>query len=750
MQRFVRILLFSCALLGLAGLLPGPGREAAALQPPAPLLSSYVVDNGPLRLEIAVSPPVSAPGQSLLIELTLTNHGSEAAVPEVAISIPSGLSITRHELPAGTTMNLQTNSLSWQPLLHPHGDERRLEVPARVDVADMTSPERSITAALRYGGQQESVAANFWVGLPPQASITLNPPRPAVGQPVQLIANVNGVGPLSQNWSLGDGRSLDVNNPTVVYGMSGVYEIRLQVSNPLGSAEAVKMITVVPEPAAHFTPEDMSVTINQPVVFLNQSGGQPPLRYAWDFGDGVVSTERQPVHHYTEYGVYQVRLAVENEYGRAENSVSITVGPAPVADMLIDETGRSGEPIFAQAFGDSSVQAFRWEMGDGRRHEGTQISHIYDRAGQYWVTLTAVNQYGQTQISRWVEIQSGLMRLFLPLVLVDLLDSHLLDSDQAETNPLALTDLEPAERLQPLNLPSSMTQAERLFHYINEARRLYNLPPLAYQYELSVAAQSHTQDMANARFTGHTGSDGSTPAVRLARHGYPGGYTGEATAWGMDRAIRVVQFWLDSPSHRPIILNEIATEVGVGYTVDFNAPNVWYWTAEFGSPHLSPVAIEPPAPADPVEEIAPITLVAPAPGAELQLGDDLVTFAWHWPGNLSQGRQFNLYLYERGLPRKVIGVVGHPAPDGNHTLQVRASDVTLYLGGYEWRVQLESDVEGILQESDLRPLRMGAPAATPVPTQPALPTATPTPFPPPPDQPPPPTATPLPVATPAP
>ena len=36
--------------------------------------------------------------------------------------------------------------------------------------------------------------------------------------------------------------------------------------------------------------------------------------------------------------------------------------------------------------------------------------------------------------------------------------------------------------------------------------KLYGLPPLAYVYELSVAAQAHVDDMAANDFTGHTGS----------------------------------------------------------------------------------------------------------------------------------------------------------------------------------------------------------------------------------------------------
>jgi len=31
-----------------------------------------------------------------------------------------------------------------------------------------------------------------------------------------------------------------------------------------------------------------------------------------------------------------------------------------------------------------------------------------------------------------------------------------------------------------------------------------------------------------------------------------------------------------------IILNPNATHLGVGYAANANAPNIWYWSAEFG------------------------------------------------------------------------------------------------------------------------------------------------------------------------
>ncbi|MBK8934684.1 MAG: hypothetical protein IPM76_20670 [Chloroflexi bacterium] len=41
---------------------------------------------------------------------------------------------------------------------------------------------------------------------------------------------------------------------------------------------------------------------------------------------------------------------------------------------------------------------------------------MYYMPGDYYVTLTAVNEYGRTQISRWLRVEPGVLSIFLPIV----------------------------------------------------------------------------------------------------------------------------------------------------------------------------------------------------------------------------------------------------------------------------------------------------------------------------------------------
>lgn len=693
-----------------------------------------------LQLDVSVSPPVTQPGDSLQLQAILTNLEPTSLSPEVIFHLPPGLVLENQFLPAGMTMNVKANSLHWLPVVAANGGRQQLSLALRVGTADLHEPNREMKTVLRLNGSEESVVTSFWVGIPPQVDVILAPPQVSVGQPFQLRADMSGSGPFTQVWDLGDGRTVKVNDPIVVFPAAGVYTVRLEASNPLATASRTQAIRVVPHPAAQFTMDDLTPGVGQMVTFISQSGGAGPLQYAWDFGDGVGSSEARPVYQYNAPGTYEVHLRVWNEFGESEAYWPVVVGEPPTAEMTVPESVPAGQTWQGLAFGDESVLRFEWAMGDGRYHEGAQIDHMYTQTGDYYITMIAVNDYGGTEVSRWIHVDPGLLRLYLPFIGQEgegqVVDDVLAGLDLPEV------PLDAPFVLEPIAVPPNSTMAEQLFLYINEARRQFDLPPLTNNVALNVAAQNHAGDMAAFGFTAHTGSDGSTPAERLIWHQYGGGYAGEATAWGFEFPYEAVEFWVNSPGHRRIILNRWATEVGVGFTVKYDAPNVWYWTAEFGDAFGQPDAPQ-------------LRVQSPAENTEAMVTTPLA-FAWNWPVPLAEGQRFVLYLHttqgafpvaETGEPYHGIAyqvvLTATNLHSGNHRLQVMP-------GRYQWSVALEEG--GKLVESEPATLTLlldpnaptPTPTATPVVTNTAVaPTLTPT-LVYPTATPPPPTPTPLP------
>ena len=124
--------------------------------------------------------------------------------------------------------------------------------------------------------------------------------------------------------------------------------------------------------------------------------------YYWDLGDGATSTSSNPIHQYTEPGVYPVSLTVTNADGCSDSLWMDSV-------VIVDNV----EPFFIPQVTDCSTQAvdfvnsstsvlddltYLWNFGDGNTSTDVNPSHTYATSGNYTVCLTAENSWGCDEI----------------------------------------------------------------------------------------------------------------------------------------------------------------------------------------------------------------------------------------------------------------------------------------------------------------------------------------------------------------
>jgi uncharacterized protein YkwD len=109
-------------------------------------------------------------------------------------------------------------------------------------------------------------------------------------------------------------------------------------------------------------------------------------------------------------------------------------------------------------------------------------------------------------------------------------------------------------------------------------------PPLSLAPALTRAALAHSQDMATHEFFSHTGSDGSTPGLRVTRAGYRWSMVGENVASGVRTPQEAVAGWLASPHHCANIMTAGFRQMGVAFAVNRRTGEVIYWAEEFGKP----------------------------------------------------------------------------------------------------------------------------------------------------------------------
>jgi PKD repeat protein len=125
--------------------------------------------------------------------------------------------------------------------------------------------------------------------------------------------------------------------------------------------------------------------------------------WAWDFGDGQVSTTQNPTHDFSGSGSFRVTLVVidgDANSGSKERMVTVTApgsNVAPTADFDVvcaalrcDFTNQSDDA-------DGTVAGYAWTFADGATSTDENPTHVYASAGTRNVTLTVTDNGGATK-----------------------------------------------------------------------------------------------------------------------------------------------------------------------------------------------------------------------------------------------------------------------------------------------------------------------------------------------------------------
>jgi len=143
-------------------------------------------------------------------------------------------------------------------------------------------------------------------------------------------------------WNFGDGGTSTSINPSHTYAAGGTYNVTLTVTDNLGATGSVtKPVTVAANvaPTANFT----FATDNLAASFTDSSTDSDGTiaSWAWNFGDGATSAQRNPGHAYATGGSYTVTLTVTDN-GGATNAVSKTVTVTPPAFTVTPSSSGNG------------------------------------------------------------------------------------------------------------------------------------------------------------------------------------------------------------------------------------------------------------------------------------------------------------------------------------------------------------------------------------------------------------------------
>ncbi len=196
-------------------------------------------------------------------------------------------------------------------------------------------------------------------------------------------------------WDFGNGEVSYEQNPTYTYSEEGNYEVSLTISGTECQDTKTKRVNVGnnwPPQNCHADYDWNVLEDGLTVEFFDMSVSDSITEYMWDFGDGDVSAEQNPVHTYAEEGMYFVALTIVSDECTDTRVRHIHVGegggwppqnchamffPEYISDMTIAFTDMSM----------GNIDSWFWNFGDNNTSAEQNPQHTYAEAGIYIVTL---------------------------------------------------------------------------------------------------------------------------------------------------------------------------------------------------------------------------------------------------------------------------------------------------------------------------------------------------------------------------
>ncbi len=221
---------------------------------------------------------------------------------------------------------------------------------------------------------------------------------------------------VSYKWKFGDGSISAVENPTHFYNNPGTFTVTLIATSGNGCSDSFQnLVTIYPRAIAAFSMSN--ACSNAAVGFSNASTiSQGKItEYIWDFGDGILSAEVNPVKKYSVPGKYSVKLVAVTENGcRDSFSHQLEIYPVPVAAFNFSGNLCVGSEINftdKSSISTGSIANYTWNFGDGNSSLDQHPKHAYLKEGTYEATLITLSNNGCTDTVKKLVVINSLPKL---------------------------------------------------------------------------------------------------------------------------------------------------------------------------------------------------------------------------------------------------------------------------------------------------------------------------------------------------
>jgi len=206
-------------------------------------------------------------------------------------------------------------------------------------------------------------------------------------------------------WDFGDGTSEKGVPVTHRYESPGRYKASVIVESDSGliNNSAFKQFTIkVNHPPIANAGSDLLAAPGEKLYFDASKSTDPDgkiLRHYWDLGDGQKARGKKVRHTFSKPGLYTANLRVEDNSGSlcnfATDQLKVFVNSSPIANVGKDRIASVNEPVsFSGADSrdiDSEIISYKWNLGDGTKKSGINVTHAFQKPGTYRVRLAVTD-----------------------------------------------------------------------------------------------------------------------------------------------------------------------------------------------------------------------------------------------------------------------------------------------------------------------------------------------------------------------
>jgi gliding motility-associated-like protein len=218
--------------------------------------------------------------------------------------------------------------------------------------------------------------------------------------PVTLSAYANNAG---GTWTINNVAATQFDPPTLGPSVAPGYSVKYKTDLGVGCPDSVtKFVEVFDAPVIDFSADTLAGCLpSVPVLFTSTvSTPASPTSYSWSFGDASTTSLANPVHVYTQAGVFTISLTYTDINGCVDTETKtgyITINSVPEPEFIYEPSNPTSlEPHvdFLNTTPNGAGLSYFWNIADLDSADYFNVSYDFPGEGTYNVTLSATTING--------------------------------------------------------------------------------------------------------------------------------------------------------------------------------------------------------------------------------------------------------------------------------------------------------------------------------------------------------------------